>query len=411
MSEMTPVGRLKIVEEVRSHQQAWLAGLKEGVANGDHFAICAADEFEEIFHLFGVHTLVVNYWHNLVVATGNGDHYKALLAERGYEVFGMGPLGYAAAIDPSKAPWGGLPKPTIMLGSSRDEGEFHFMDLWAKEFGCPYYPLDFNLAGPYKKIPPDGWWTRLRSEWESLVDPDQLELRVGEMQNLIAHLEQLTGKTFSTEALADSLELLNQQMDLWTEALQMIGEAPVCPVTLQDQLALYQTMWHRGTKRGVEFARKLRAEVSERVAQGAHAYPEENFRLLYWCGDHEPRFHRYMREQHGAVFVGNLYSACPSLYARDFDRADPLRALCGRNLFLLGHETPAWLVGTARRLRCDGVIVREKTYPRSNNDKAACEAAGIPYLNVPHLDDDDEVRAMLDRFIIDEVAPRNARRQ
>ena len=410
MTTEVPIGRMKITAVIREHQHAWLASLKEGVEKGQDFAICAADEFEELFLLFGIRALVVNYWHNLVIAGGNGGYYRELLSERGYDTVGMGPLGYAAALDPEKAPWGGLPKPTIMLGSTRDEGEFRFLELWAKHIGAPFYPLEYNLSGPYKKIPADGWWRELRKNWRDLVDADQLALRVDQLKALIAHLEQVTGRSFEVGALTRSLTLLNKQMDLWTEGLQMIADAPVCPVSLQDQLAMYQAMWHRGTERGVEFLQAFRDEVAERVAVGARAYPEEKYRLLFWSGEQEPRFHKYLREQHGAAFVGNLYSACPSLYARDFDPADPLPALAGRNLFLLAHETPGWLLEQVRRMRCDAVIVRENTYPHSPIDRQVCEAAGVPYLNVPHLEDSEEIRAMLDKFIAEEVAPRAAAR-
>ena len=61
-------------------------------------------------------------------------------------------------------------------------------------------------------------------------------------------------------------------------------------------------------------------------------------------------------------------------------------------------------------MRCDAVIVRENTYPHSPIDRQVCEAAGVPYLNVPHLEDSEEIRAMLDKFIAEEVAPRAAAR-
>jgi hypothetical protein len=404
MPQSGAAGRLRVAESMRQTQHDWLANLQEGVRSGRPFAICASDEFEELFHLFGVPALVINYWHNLVVATGHGDYYRELLSARGYDTSGMGPLGYAAALDPSRAPWGGLPRPLILLGSTREEAELRFTELWARELGCPFYPLDFNLAAPYRKIPPDGWWRMLRSHWPELVDADQLELRVAEIRNLIAHMEVLTGRTFSVRDLAWSLALLNEQMDLWQETLDLIAGAPVCPVSLRDQLAMYQAMWHRGTPLGVDVLRRYRDEVAERVAGGARGYATERHRLLFWSGDHEPRFHRYLQERHGAVFVGNLYSASPPLYARDFDPDDPLRALCGRNLFLVAHETPTWLLDVAQRLRCDGIIVREKTYPHSPIDQQVCEQAGIAYLNVPHLGDDAEVRALLDRFIVEKLA-------
>lgn len=398
---MTEVPRLEVARAMSRHQRKWFEDLRTSVAQGVHYAICCSDEFEEFFHLLDMPTVVVNYWHNLVVRHGEKDYYTHILQDRGYDYDGltMGPLGYATALSPERAPWGGLPKPTIMLGSTRDEAEFRFMELWAREYDCPFYPLEFNLAGRFKKIPPDGWWRDLRTNWRSHVDPAQLALRVDQTRHLISHLEQLTGRTISLDDVARSLALVNEQMDLMGQALSVVATADRCPASLRDQLAMYQNMWHRGTEFGRDNARRYRDEVVERAKAGVCAYPNEQRRLLYWSGLHEPQFHAYLQQQYGAVFVASLYSACPPLYAREFDPTDPLPAICSRNLFLLTQENPAWMVDVARRWRCDGIVAFDPSARQSTIDQVAAEAAGIPYVHVPHLGNDEELRRTLDEFM------------
>ncbi|GGF59060.1 2-hydroxyacyl-CoA dehydratase family protein [Alteromonas lipolytica] len=409
MSTFTPqTGRLAIVEKVRKEQGEWLAGLKSGVEQGGRFAISASDEFEEIFNLFGIPALIVNYWHNLVLATGHGDHFADVLNKRGYDVdaITMGPLGYAAALEPELAPWGGLPRPTLMLGSTRDEAELRFMELWSKALDCPFMPLDYNLAGPYKTLVDDDWWNHIRRDWPRYIDSDQLDLRVAELQDVIALLERETGQTITTDDIARSLTMCNEQIDLFMEGLRLIADAERCPVTLRDQLALYVTLWHRGTPKGLDYARAFRDEVKQRIEDGIQAYPEENIRILYWTAMPEPRWHRYLNEQYGAVFVANNYSVTPELYARSFDPADPLRALAGRSLFLLSTlNNPQWMIETARFYKCDAIIGFEQPYPVETPHAIACKEAGIPYINAPVLADNDKIRAKLDRFIQDDVIP------
>ena len=401
-------GRMAIVERVKREQGEWLEGLKAGVESGGRFAISASDEFEEIFNLFGIPALIVNYWHNLVLATGKGDHFAEVLNKRGYDVdaITMGPLGYAAALEPEHAPWGGLPKPTLMLGSTRDESEFRFMELWSKALDCPFIPLDYNLAGPYKTLCDDDWWHHIRNDWERYIDSRQLDLRVAQLENVISHLERETGKTITTHDIATSLTKCNEQIDLFMEGLRLIAEADRCPVTLRDQLALYVTLWHRGTDKGLEYARAFRDEVANRVATKQQAYPQENIRILYWTAMPEPRWHRYLNETYGAVFVANMYSMTPEFYARKFDPADPLRALAGRSLFLLSTlNNPEWMIETARFYKCDAIIGFEHPYPVDTPHHEACREAGIPYLNAPVLADNEKIRTTLDDFIKDVVQP------
>ncbi len=400
--------RLPIVERVRADQKEWLAGLKAGVETGGRFAISASDEFEEIFNLFDIPVVVVNYWHNLVLATGEGDHFAEVLNSRGYDVdaITMGPLGYAAALEPEKAPWGGLPKPTLFLGSTRDENEFHFMELWAKQLDCPFIPLDYNLAGFYKTLPTDDWWNHIRRDWPRYIDSDQLDLRVAQSLDVIAHLERETGKTITTADIARSLDMCNEQIDLFMEGLRLIGEAERCPVTIRDQLALYVTLWHRGTPKGLDYARSFRDQVAERVEKGVQGYEREDVRILYWTAMPEPRWHRYLNEQYGAVFVANQYSVTPEFYARDYDPADPLRALAGRSLFLLAQlNNPQWMLEVAEFYKVDAIVGFEYPWQVETPFAKAAKEAGLPYFNSPVLADSDKIRAKLDAWMQDEVLP------
>ena len=51
-------------------------------------------------------------------------------------------------MEPTQAPWGGLPKPTLICGSLRYEMELRVTELWAREFDCPTIPMDFAFPTP-----------------------------------------------------------------------------------------------------------------------------------------------------------------------------------------------------------------------------------------------------------------------
>jgi benzoyl-CoA reductase/2-hydroxyglutaryl-CoA dehydratase subunit BcrC/BadD/HgdB len=274
--------------------------------------------------------------------------------------------------------------------------------LWAREFGCESYPLDFGFTSPFKQIPPGNWFELIRDDWPQLIDSDRLELRIDENKALIAHLEQLLGESFSFRRLSESMDLVNEQMDFYWAARDLMAQAERTPVTLRDQLAMYQMIWHRGTKTAVEFGRRYYEEVAERVDGGLAAYENETIRLLYWDTAAEPAFHPFLQETYGAVFVACPFTVSAACYARTVYDDDPLRAMSARHLFLL-ERTPEWGVREAIDQHCDAVIGIESPNDYRSALAKAIEDRNIPYLGVPDIRDSPERREMVARFLEDRL--------
>lgn len=391
--------RLNTASIVRSHQREWLADARARAEAGEPFAICSSDEFEEIFTLLDIPVLVVNYWNYLTLRQGLGPHFTKVLEDRGYPGPHFFGIGLATAMDPANAPWGGLPKPSIIVGSTRTEYEGRISELWAREMGCEFYPMEFNMQSPPKRRLPADWYTRTAHDWEAMLDPDRLEFRIQQNYALIAHLEQKFGRSFDHAAFVRSAELENEQMGWWEKTHQLIAGAERCPVSLRDQLAMYQPMWHRGTQFGADIFRTYHDEVAKRVANGQGGYANESKRLIYWSMSEEPAFHGWLNDRYGAVFVGNQYSSIPNYYIREFDRADPMRAMAGRHLFLFGFSA-ALMIEDARLHRADGIVVIGPPSDDMPSDmRQASEDAGIPFLELPTTRLDDINRERLDRFM------------
>ena len=394
----SPPPRLESVNAVRNHQREWLAATREGVANGGHFAICNGDEFEEVFIAMGIPVVAINYWNYLVTAQQKKDYYFGVLNERGYVGENFFALGLASSMEPTNAPWGGLPKPTLICGSLRYEMELRVTELWAREYGCPIIPMDFAFPTPALQEFPANWFDEIRDNWESLVDPHRLEFRMAQERRAITYVEQLTGKTFSVAELERSMTLLNEQMDWWAKAREILGAATPCPVTMRDQMSMYQTMWHRGTEAGVKLVRDYCEEVEHRARHGIGGYAKESIRFYY--GDQVPAFQDWAEETYGAVAVACSYSGFPDAYARNIHNHDPMRALAARHLLLVLYDHN-WLLKQARDHKCDAFIMIEPhidpEFPSIEQQTA--EAAGIPYLSIPYDGDDDHIRGLVSRFI------------
>jgi hypothetical protein len=389
--------RLKSVNRVRQLQRDWLAETRDRVTRGEHFAVCNGDECEDIFIAMNIPVMVVNYWNYVIISQGRAPHYYEVLRQRGYVGDQMFALGLASSMDPSQAPWGGMPKPTLIVGTTRFEAEQRVTELWAREAGCPCFPLDFSFMSPSLKPWPKNWLDLTRDNWEELIDPDRLDFRVQQEMMLIRYLEQLTGRSFSVVDLMRVMTLVNEQMDLWTKSQNLIGVTRPCPVDMRDQMAMYQAMWHRGTPRGVELLKSYYDEIQERAAKGIAAYKNERFRLYY--GDQVPPWGPQIEEKYGAVVVCGHYTGIPELYARNVHNDDPLRALAGRHTFLFAVG-PERMLKVARAHQCDAIInVEPHTAGYPSLDKITVEKTGMPHLAVPRDSADPEIIGMISRFI------------
>lgn len=389
--------RLASVDAVRAHQRQWLEETRQRVAAGEPFAICNADDFEEIFTAFDVPALVINYWNSIVTfSEKKGPHFSAVLDSHGYEPSNFG-LGLATTLAPEQAPWGGLPKPAIVIGTTRDEAQMRVTELWARAFDCECYPLDFSWVSQFSHALPHDWWNYHRTHSAEMVDPARVALRAQQLRDLIAHLEKKLGRRFDEARFAEIMARLNEQMDCWAEAMALIAAARPLPVSLRDQMAMYQTVWQRGTEQNLKLVQGFLDEVRALVAQGAAAHPAERLRIYLATSGNDPQFHAYVRERWGAVVVSNRYSGVAPMYARELD-GDPLLALARRQLFLFDKE-PHWEVHEAQRWGATMVIGIEAPGMAQSRYRRVVEAAGLAYAPISADADTPEIRAQLDAAI------------
>jgi hypothetical protein len=400
MSEERGAAQLESANAIRAYQREWLADTRERVSRGEPFAICNGDEFEEVFNIMDIPVIVVNYWNSIIATRRMTEHYSDVLANRGYPASYFA-LGLASTIDnnPETAPWGGLPSPALIIGGTKSDMEMKVLEIWAREYGCPFFPLDFGLDAVPEWVypPPPRWWEKMAEHWDELIDPRRLDLRVEEEKALISFIEVTTGKKLSMARLKQGLELLNEQEMLWGKARDLIAETIPCPVSLRDQLAVYQVQWHRGTVRGRDFIKAYYEEVKQRVENGVAACPNEKLRLMWMAGT-PPRWARWAEEKYGAVCVASLFSSIPiDCYYRTDINNDPMRTLAGRHMVLF-LETPDWRLKDAKLHQCDGAVETANPAAPSFN-RQFFEEAGMPLCEIPRDQDDEEVRAILSEFI------------
>lgn len=377
-----------------AYQKQFGADLKRRVVDdGEPYAIVQADTPHEIFHAMDIPIVTNQWWAAYISAKQLSGRYFDVMTKHGYpenacKYCSLG-LACTLANDPATAPWGGLPKPAVLVARMTCDCIQHVFTQWAAALGSEFFPME----APAWEHKDPGWFARSRTEWRSVYDPDRIALMVAEMRDLIALLENRTGKRFDEAKFQHLMEQINVQEGMIWEAAQAIGTARPCPVSIAEQMP--NTMipqWHRGSDWAVAHARRFRDEVMARVDAGLGAAANEKVRLM-WIGAgvwHDPGFYQALEETLGAVFVWSMYMpfAGPA-YIRDLD-GRPMEALasriCGMNEVL--HLPPwmnGWMVSEAARCGIDAAIMLmppDNRLSQSGNKITArsLEDAGVPVL-------------------------------
>lgn len=365
------------------------------VENREPFAIAQADTAHEIFHNLDIPVVTNQWWSAYLAAKQLSGRYLRVLQDRGFPSNSCRycTLGLGATLDADSgtAPWGGLPRPTVITARLTCDCIQRVFSEWARALQTRFYA--FEAPGWTHKEP--RWFEKSRDQWDEVYEPRRIDLHVREMRGLIEWLEAETGRKFDLDKLRALMERINRQESLMYEASEMIAAARPCPVSVVDQIPnVMIPQWHRGSDWALAHAQRFRDEVRARVDQGVAVCAKERIRLM-WIGAglwHDPGFYNALEERHGAVFVWSMYLAFSGPQYIRYGLENPLRTLASRicSLNEVLHLPPwmnEWMVHEARRSAVDAAVI---LVPGSNRlsvsgtriTKLSLEAAGVPALEI-----------------------------
>jgi benzoyl-CoA reductase/2-hydroxyglutaryl-CoA dehydratase subunit BcrC/BadD/HgdB len=424
---------LAVTARIAEHQRAWFAEVRERAAAGEPIAVVNADVPHELFRALDIPYVVNQWWSSLISAKQRAPDALAALAEAGYpdtsEQYNALGLGEVLLDDPAGQPWGGLPAPAVLCAARSSDAMGKLFGAWAERTGARLVTIERTVDT--RSDPDPRWWARLPDAWDEELAAERLDLAVADIEALIVQLEEVTGRRLDRDRLAAILDLVNEHETWYGRARDLVAATVPAPVSIADTVpATMIPQWHRGTVWGRDAARAFHDEIHARVAAGRAACPGERMRLM-WLGRglwSDLGLYRHAEERHGAVFVWSMYLALAADgYVRRWrgdpaagtpDR-DPLRALAARYV-PMGDElrmptwSAAWHGNEARSHHIDGVVSLGEDDWFSVR---ALEAAGIPVLRLDQDNTDRRgedpaaLRAAIDRFIEQRVAPVAARRR
>jgi 2-hydroxyglutaryl-CoA dehydratase, D-component len=386
--------------------------------------VLSADSPHEIYRAMDIPYVVLQWWSSIIAAKQKAPDYLRRLAEAGYpdsgEQYNTLALGELLDDDPEAAPWGGLPRPTILQASLSTDSMRQLFEVWAERAGADFHPLERSIDA--REQVPEDWWEQLPHQWDTFLPAARLDLLTDELIGLIRVLESTTGRRFSESRFAEAMELANEQAEHNRATRELVARTSPAPVSIADTMpAVMIPQWHRGSEWGRDAAATLRAEVEHRVAEGAAVCPDERIRLM-WLGRglwSSMGLYQHFQERYGAVFVWSMYlGLAADGYARYFDGRDPLRALAAR-FVPVGEElrmptwSSAWHVKEARLHGVDGVV----SFGEDDHFSVGrLEAAGIPVLSIRANNVDrrtwseEQLTAAIESFIEERVLPSRALR-
>jgi len=418
--------RLPSTRLANEHQREWFLDFRRHcIESGEPYVIAGAVAPHEIFHTMEIPVVTTQWYSAIIAAKQLSPYYFDMMDRLGWHdgLARYSSLPFMTTLDDNaeRAPYGGLPKPMMLVDRVRGDFGQRISEQWARAYGVPDFIIDCSSSTRLL----DRWHERARHDWEELYETHRLDFQVEQLEDLIATVERLSGRRFDRDEFARQMQRVNEAGEIVADIRDLIARTHPCPVPLTEQLNnVMAATWSRGSQWAVDHLRQYRDEVRERADSGVGTCANERHRLL-WLNNglwFNTSFYRAFEQSHGAVFVWSMYTNFLSDGYRKYFSGDSLRALAARHISMNEqlHLPPwmaDWIIQQARDFGADGAVMLVPEADRMSAygtrfAKLALEKAGIPVLELrasivdSRLWDNDKMTQQVARFIEDRLAPR-----
>jgi benzoyl-CoA reductase/2-hydroxyglutaryl-CoA dehydratase subunit BcrC/BadD/HgdB len=204
------------------------------------------------------------------------------------------------------------------------------------------------------------------------VDDALVGYVAGQIESLVAPLEEVAGAKLDPERLREVIDLSRQCTVLWKAVLETAAHSPAPITFFDDTIQMGPAVVLRGTKDAVDYYRLLLAELKDRIAQGVPAVPGERFRI-YWEGMPIWGKLKNLSTQFAELKTSVVASTyCNSWIFEALDPADPLRSMARAysSIFICRSDDrkEQYIEEMAAKYRVDGILYHDaKTCPNNSN--------------------------------------------
>ncbi|NMB35139.1 MAG: 2-hydroxyacyl-CoA dehydratase [Firmicutes bacterium] len=210
-------------------------------------------------------------------------------------------------------PVGKIVEPNIIFACNTQCGTLpKWFEVASRFYDVPYFLLDSPLVGG---------------------EPEEAcrDYFLQQLKEMIAYLEEVTGRPFDYDRLREVLHLSNEACRLWNEVLDTAARKPAPFGFFDASFHMAPIVTWRGTQEAVTYYRELKKEVDERDKAGIYAIPEEHFKVYF---DHIPlwprlRWFSELFASHHTLVAVSQYTHS---WSYSFDLERPLESLAANYL-------------------------------------------------------------------------------
>jgi bcr-type benzoyl-CoA reductase subunit B len=193
-----------------------------------------------------------------------GEELQLAAEEKG---FSMDLCSYArtdiGSIHTGKSPVFGLPRPDFMVACNNIcTTVVKWYEAVSRLHDCPVFMVDMPFLT-------DG------------LQDHVVDYAAGQLKELIAFLEKMTGKTFDNDRFLDVLLKSMETTNLWGDILDTSSHSPAPMSCFDAFIHIGPIVTLRGTQGCVDYYKILKKELEGRIESKMGAIPEERHRLLW----------------------------------------------------------------------------------------------------------------------------------
>ena len=216
-----------------------------------------------------------------------------------------------------EAPYGTVPKADLLL---------------CNYVGCNVYLNWFEHLAELTGAPAVNIDVPFIRSTDGEASPQDIAYVVKQLEELIAQLENITGKSLDWKKLVRTVELSARVGEMWSEIKGLTKLRPAPYDAYFDSVTMMAVLYClRGTEEAAHFFETALADLKERAAAKQGPLPEERFRVVIEGPPPWPflRVFRDMFSRWGAVAVASTYSTVGGIWEFGFahDPEHPLESI------------------------------------------------------------------------------------
>ncbi len=257
-----------------------------------------------------------------------------------------------------KHPMGQIPKPGLAVLTNACNTYIKWAEIWERFYGVPVFTLDVpgSRSGARPEEPDGPDFERDRRYVE------------GQIRELIALCERLTGKRFDIDRFREVLAHTSEMSRNWRHVLKLNRALPA-PFNAIVEGTIYLGVLNawRGTPEGSEYFRDLVKETEHKARHAIGALPDEKYRLIFVGVPCYPIFRRFYElfADWGGNFVTSsyLWFASGGLdLGIEYELERPIESLAEGVLRCVRHATDSMLfqdralIDAVDDFRIDGIV-------------------------------------------------------